>query len=116
MIEIADTGIGMSAQDIELAVIPFSLLESREHMTRLRSSKADTAWSSTGLGLPLSKMVMEKQGGALTIESQIGKGTKVKIKFPATRVLPPLSTELQPPYDFALAKSTATSNESLTRD
>jgi signal transduction histidine kinase len=92
-VDVADTGVGMSAQDIELAVIPFSRLESREHTVRLRSSKGDAPSSSTGLGLPLSTMIMEKQGGALTIESQVGRGTTVTIRFPAARLLPVAANE-----------------------
>ncbi len=87
-IHVADTGIGMSAEDMQLAVIPFSRLEAREHTVRLRHSKSGAPPSSTGLGLPLSKMIMEKQGGSLSIESQIGKGTTVTIRFPAAALLP----------------------------
>ena len=80
-IHVSDTGIGMSAEDMRLAVIPFSRLESREHTVRLRGSKSGAPPSSTGLGLPLSKLIMEKQGGSLSIESQVGKGTTVTIRF-----------------------------------
>ncbi len=87
-IHVADTGIGMSAEDMQLALIPFSRLEAREHTVRLRNSKSGVPPSSTGLGLPLSKMIMEKQGGSLIIESQVGKGTTVTIRFPAAGLLP----------------------------
>lgn len=101
-IDVADTGIGISAQDIELALIPFSRLESREHTTRLRRSKADAGLTSTGLGLPLAKMIMEKHGGSLTIESRVGKGTKVKMRFPAGRILSPVPADVPPKHGSTL--------------
>jgi signal transduction histidine kinase len=87
-INVSDTGIGISPQDIELILIPFSRLESPNHLTRALRANAVGELTSTGLGLALSKVVMEKHGGTLTIESELGKGTTVKMKFPAERVLP----------------------------
>lgn len=41
----------------------------------------------TGLGLPLTKGLMELHGGTLEIQSALGKGTTVKLRFPKERVL-----------------------------
>jgi signal transduction histidine kinase len=87
-INVSDTGIGISPQDIELVLIPFSRLESRDHFKRALRANAVGELTSTGLGLALSKVVMERHGGTLTIESEVGKGTTVKMRFPAERVLP----------------------------
>jgi two-component system cell cycle sensor histidine kinase PleC len=86
-VEISDTGIGIRAENIELVLKPFSRLEAREHTRRPRGLKQDQGLTSAGLGLPLSRMIMEKHGGALVIESRIGKGTKVTLRFPPNRVL-----------------------------
>lgn len=62
---VADSGIGMSAHDIDLALAPFGQVDSslnREH-------------TGTGLGLPLSKSLVELHGGTMTIDSAPGKGT-----------------------------------------
>jgi signal transduction histidine kinase len=41
----------------------------------------------TGLGLPLAKALVEKHGGALRLDSQIGRGTRVTVTLPARRLL-----------------------------
>ena len=62
---VVDTGVGMSPEDLEQALTPFGQAESdiaREQ-------------EGTGLGLPLSKHLVELHGGSLTIESAPGAGT-----------------------------------------
>ena len=78
VLTVSDSGIGMSDADLEQALTPFGQAESdiaREQ-------------EGTGLGLPLSKHLVELHGGRLDIESQPGQGTKVRAVFPATRLLP----------------------------
>ena len=41
----------------------------------------------TGLGLPLARMMVELHGGTLTIDSEVGKGTRVVVRLPADRVV-----------------------------
>jgi nitrogen-specific signal transduction histidine kinase len=41
---------------------------------------------ATGLGLPLTKALVELHGGLLEIESEVGIGTTVTVCFPAERV------------------------------
>jgi PAS domain S-box-containing protein len=77
MLRVTDTGIGMAPQDIPKALSPFGQLETthaRQH-------------AGTGLGLPLSKALVELHGGQLRIESELGKGTTVTVLLPAARVL-----------------------------
>ena len=74
---IADTGIGMSADDIPKALTPFGQIDSR------LSRKYD----GTGLGLPLSKRLIELHGGTLAIDSVVGAGTTVTIRFPRERIV-----------------------------
>jgi PAS domain S-box-containing protein len=76
-VRIRDTGIGMSEKDIEMALKPFRQValsrDDREH--------------GTGLGLPLTKAMVEANRAAFSIDSAPDQGTLVKITFPTTRVL-----------------------------
>ncbi len=73
-ITISDTGIGMSRADIQVALQPFGQAEQSAEVRRFHG---------TGLGLPLSKRLVELQGGTLEIDSVKGKGTKVIISLPS---------------------------------
>jgi signal transduction histidine kinase len=71
-IRIADTGIGMNAQDIPLVVQPFYRV----------SSTLDSNHQGAGLGLPFAKSIVELHGGTLNIASKPGSGTTVTISLP----------------------------------
>lgn len=76
-ISIRDTGIGIAPEDIAIALAPFGQIESalsRKHQ-------------GTGLGLPLTKALVELHGGVLDLQSKLGEGTTVTLIFPAERVL-----------------------------
>lgn len=75
VIEVADTGIGMSPADIAVALTPFGQVANT--ITRKEAG--------TGLGLPLAKAMMEMHDGTLRIDSEIGRGTTVTLTFPAAR-------------------------------
>jgi signal transduction histidine kinase len=75
VIEIADSGIGIAAQDLPRVLQPFAQVENA--MTR--------AHEGLGLGLPLAKSLMELHGGTLTIDSEAGRGTTVTLRFPEIR-------------------------------
>lgn len=75
-IVIADDGIGMSPEDIKVALTPFGQVDSPLGRQR----------EGTGLGLPLAKSMMELHGGALAIASASGEGTTVELWFPPSRV------------------------------
>lgn len=68
--KIADTGCGMSAEFLERIWRPF------EQERRLDSP------NGTGLGTTLSKMLAEKMGGNIEVESRVGEGTVFTIKVP----------------------------------
>jgi PAS domain S-box-containing protein len=78
---VSDTGIGMTAEDIELALTPFGQVEGTAFSRR---------FEGTGLGLPLAKQLVELHGGRLGIESEPGVGTTVTMSFPRSG-LPQLS-------------------------
>jgi signal transduction histidine kinase len=75
---IADSGIGIAADDLPRVLEPFGQVDS------LLSRKH----KGTGLGLPLAVRLMQLHGGCLDIESTVGTGTTVTITFPAERLLP----------------------------
>jgi signal transduction histidine kinase len=74
---VSDTGIGMAAEDIPVALERFGQID------RSLSRK----FEGTGLGLPLSKQLVELHGGKLEIESAEGGGTTVTVLLPASRVV-----------------------------
>lgn len=74
---IRDTGIGMSADDIAVALSPFGQVD----------SKVTRRHHGTGLGLPISRSLAQLHGGDLTIESAPAKGTAVTVFFPASRLV-----------------------------
>lgn len=72
IIRVSDTGIGISKEDIERLAQPFEQIDSdhsRQH-------------EGTGLGLALSKSLVELHGGNFTIESVVGQGTTVIFTLP----------------------------------
>ena len=46
-------------------------------------------YEGTGLGLPITKALIELHGGTLTLESVVGAGTTITLSFPKERVLEP---------------------------
>ncbi len=76
-IAVADTGIGMSEDEIAMALEPFRQVDA----TRTRR------FEGTGLGLPISKSLAELHGGELRIDSAKGSGTTVKVLLPASRAV-----------------------------
>jgi signal transduction histidine kinase len=78
-IEVADTGIGMAPDEIPRAIAAFSQIDnnlSRRH-------------EGTGLGLTIVNAMMQQHGGGLAIESEKGRGTRVRLEFPAERSIWP---------------------------
>lgn len=76
LVEIVDTGIGMKPDDIPRALERFGQVDST--MTR--------KYEGTGLGLPISKALIELHGGSLTLTSTPGVGTSAAIILPPRRV------------------------------
>lgn len=85
VMRVRDTGIGMTKSEVEQALKPF------RQVNALERRKAETAkdWRSegTGLGLPLTKAMVEANRAQFAIDSTPGHGTVVEIAFPPTRVL-----------------------------
>jgi signal transduction histidine kinase len=67
-VEITDTGVGISEENLLLIFEPFF------------TTKITT--KGTGLGLPITKKIVEGHGGFVKVESSIGKGSTFSLYFP----------------------------------
>lgn len=85
-ITVADDGIGMRQEDIPTALAPFGQIDSR--LAR--------KYQGTGLGLTLTKAIVDLHDGSLEIASRPGAGTTVTIVLPGPAAAPGLA-------DIALA-------------
>ena len=74
-ITIADTGIGIRAEDIQRALEPF--IQVGDDIGRRDEG--------SGLGLPLARSIMELHGGSLELRSEVGRGTQAIVVFPPHR-------------------------------
>lgn len=72
---IADTGIGIEAENLNRLAKPFEQIENQFSKTR----------EGTGLGLALTKSLIELHDGSLEVDSNVGQGTTVSIILPITR-------------------------------
>ncbi len=75
-LRVADTGRGMTVDQIPLALTAFC--QAHDRMT--------VPEHGSGLGLPLTCALMDLHGGRLDIHSEPGRGTTVRLGFPASRV------------------------------
>ena len=71
-VSVTDSGIGMAREDLMVALEPFRQVD----------STLSRKYEGTGLGLPLTKMLVELHNGSLEIESKPGQGTRVKVHLP----------------------------------
>ncbi len=76
-ISIVDTGIGMTTEDIPRALEPFA------QVSDIMSSPRE----GVGLGLYLTRTLVEMHGGRLSIESLPNQGTTVTVSLPAARIV-----------------------------
>lgn len=74
---VADTGIGIDSSALASLGEPFAQVD-----TSLRRK-----YGGTGLGLTISRKLAVMHGATLTIESELGRGTIVRVNFPAERVV-----------------------------
>jgi signal transduction histidine kinase len=78
VLRIRDTGIGMSRSELEQAMKPF-----RQVSTGTPRNRGD----GTGLGLPLTKAMVDANRAQFAISSTPNEGTLVVVMFPSPRVL-----------------------------
>jgi PAS domain S-box-containing protein len=80
-IKIADTGLGISAENMARLFVPFERLEVEDRVIE-----------GTGLGLSLSKHLIEAMGGKIGVESVPGSGTTFWIELPLIQAMPASTT------------------------
>ena len=73
-VTVTDTGIGMNPDDVKIAFQPFGQVDNR----------LERRYEGTGLGLPLTKALVELHKGTIAVDSARGKGTCVTVSFPRT--------------------------------
>jgi len=76
---VSDSGIGIAESELENVLQPFTQVE----------STLDRNFEGTGLGLPLVKSLVELHGGVLELDSTLGTGTTVTLRFPTSRIVSP---------------------------
>ena len=77
VIKVIDTGIGIAAENLERLANPFEQIDSQHSRQH----------EGTGLGLALSKSLIELHGGNFKIESELGKGTTVIFTLPNVPIM-----------------------------
>jgi signal transduction histidine kinase len=77
VLTVADTGIGMSPEELVRVMEPFVQADTR----------LSRKYEGTGLGLPLTKVLVAAHGGTLTLVSQPELGTTATVFFPRARIL-----------------------------
>jgi len=69
-LEVSDTGSGLTPEQLKRMFEPFNTTKSR----------------GLGLGMPYAQKLIEEHGGCISVESQLGEGTQVRIALPRERV------------------------------
>jgi signal transduction histidine kinase len=77
VLTVSDTGIGMTEEETVLAMQPFRQID----------NSLARRYQGTGLGLPLTKSLVELHGGELQVTSTVGFGTTIRVILPEFRVL-----------------------------
>ncbi|MBX9925925.1 MAG: sensor histidine kinase, partial [Hyphomicrobiaceae bacterium] len=75
---VSDTGVGMTEQELQIALTPFGQVDGSR--TRWREG--------TGLGLPIAKSLVELHGGELKVTSAKNKGTEIWVLLPPPDLIP----------------------------
>ncbi|MEA3194895.1 MAG: hypothetical protein QOD26_3228 [Betaproteobacteria bacterium] len=72
ILTVRDRGIGIPGQD-----------QSRVFERFQRGTNVEGRFQGTGIGLAGAKQIVEQHGGAITLKSQVGKGSTFTVRFPS---------------------------------
>jgi signal transduction histidine kinase/ActR/RegA family two-component response regulator len=105
--ELKDTGKGIPKEDLPSLFKPF-----------YQATNNNVTGQGVGLGLHISKQIVELLGGEITIASELGQGSTVSFEIPL-RIASPVSTELRSPqvigYEGPRRKILVVDDEPLNR-
>ncbi|CAK0771360.1 hypothetical protein CCP2SC5_530017 [Azospirillaceae bacterium] len=76
-IAVSDMGVGIAPENIGRVLTPFTQ----------EDSSLSRRFDGAGLGLPLTRILIEQHGGRLTLVSRLGVGTTATLIFPRSRVI-----------------------------
>jgi signal transduction histidine kinase len=78
VVAVADTGVGIAADDLEKVFEEFGQARNQQGQTE-----------GTGLGLALVKRFVELHGGQISVQSEVGKGSRFAFTLPVTQPAAP---------------------------
>ncbi|MGA8152217.1 MAG: response regulator [Terriglobales bacterium] len=84
-ISVSDTGVGIRAEDQAVVFEEFRQVQGNPR----------AANEGTGLGLAITKRLVEQQGGKISLESELGKGSRFTFTLPTASTLPTTSQALE---------------------
>jgi signal transduction histidine kinase len=89
LVRVSDTGIGIAESDLDRVFEPFIQLD----------GGLSRRFQGAGLGLYVSRALVEAQGGQLRLSSQPGLGTTAEIRLPSERLLRPATIASYSPQE-----------------
>jgi len=75
-VQVADSGIGIPEEDLGKLFLPFSQID----------ASPTRRYGGTGLGLAISRKFCQMMGGDITVESELGRGSRFSLRIPAMDV------------------------------
>jgi two-component system cell cycle sensor histidine kinase PleC len=86
---IRDSGVGMSPEEISVAMTPFGQVDGGRSRWR----------EGAGLGLPIAKALIELHNGNLDIRSKANEGTEIAITFPGPHSITAAAASVRRPQE-----------------